>query len=235
MTDEKIAKLKPPAKKKKYFGHKPKSKTKKPKAADKTQSVPAPKQAPEKISKQKHTQHKKKQPSKSAKQVEKKQIKKGTLKIIPLGGLDEIGKNLTAVEYGDDIIMIDCGMAFPDADMPGVDQVIPDFTYLFKNSLKHRHVEVYNRAELNEKSHRNCCRLSALNVTVIHNILNYVVCITLTAICEHLIELKVLTKYSVVEAEIERLNRLGLGVEPENDLRLIELQEKLRSHVQTRG
>ena len=70
------------------------------------------------------------------KQVEKKQIKKGTLKIIPLGGLDEIGKNLTAVEYGDDIIMIDCGMAFPDADMPGVDQVIPDFTYLFKNRNK---------------------------------------------------------------------------------------------------
>ena len=52
------------------------------------------------------------------------------LKIIPLGGLDEIGKNLTALEYGNEIIMVDCGMAFPDDDMPGVDMVINDITYL---------------------------------------------------------------------------------------------------------
>ena len=55
------------------------------------------------------------------------------LKIIPLGGLDEIGKNLTALEYGNEIIMVDCGMAFPDDDMPGVDMVINDITYLEKN------------------------------------------------------------------------------------------------------
>lgn len=55
------------------------------------------------------------------------------LKIIPLGGLDEIGKNLTVVEYGGDIMVIDCGLAFPDEDMLGVDIVIPDFTYLVKN------------------------------------------------------------------------------------------------------
>ena len=54
------------------------------------------------------------------------------LKIIPLGGLDEIGKNLTALEYGNEIIMVDCGMAFPDDDMPGVDMVINDITYLEK-------------------------------------------------------------------------------------------------------
>ena len=58
------------------------------------------------------------------------------LKIIPLGGLDEIGKNLTALEYGNDIIMVDCGMAFPDEDMPGVEMVINDVTYLEKNWQK---------------------------------------------------------------------------------------------------
>ena len=65
------------------------------------------------------------------------------LKIIPLGGLDEIGKNLTALEYGNEIIMVDCGMAFPDDDMPGVDMVINDITYLEKNwsSMKIQHLE----------------------------------------------------------------------------------------------
>ena len=58
------------------------------------------------------------------------------LKIIPLGGLDEIGKNLTAIEYGNEIVMVDCGMAFPDDDMPGVDMVINDITYLEKNWQK---------------------------------------------------------------------------------------------------
>ena len=57
------------------------------------------------------------------------------LKIIPLGGLDEIGKNMTVFEYEDDIIIIDCGMAFPDSDMLGVDLVIPDISYL-RNNLK---------------------------------------------------------------------------------------------------
>lgn len=58
------------------------------------------------------------------------------LKIIPIGGLDEIGKNLTAFEYGNEIIIVDCGMAFPDDDMPGVDMVINDITYLVKNRQK---------------------------------------------------------------------------------------------------
>ena len=55
------------------------------------------------------------------------------LKIIPLGGLNEIGKNMTVYEYGGDIIVIDVGMGFPDDDMYGIDVVIPDFSYLIKN------------------------------------------------------------------------------------------------------
>ena len=55
------------------------------------------------------------------------------LKVIPLCGLEEIGKNLTVYECGNDIILIDCGMSFPDEDMPGIDIVIPDFTYIVKN------------------------------------------------------------------------------------------------------
>ena len=56
------------------------------------------------------------------------------LKIIPLGGLGEIGKNLTVYEYGKDIILVDCGMGFPDDDMYGVDVVIPDISYLEENA-----------------------------------------------------------------------------------------------------
>ena len=60
------------------------------------------------------------------------------LKIIPLGGLDEIGKNMTVLEYGKDMIVIDCGVGFPDEDMYGVDLVIPDFSYLVANKKKLR-------------------------------------------------------------------------------------------------
>lgn len=60
------------------------------------------------------------------------------LKIIPLGGLNEIGKNITVYEYGEDILVVDCGLAFPDDDMLGIDLVIPDFTYLIKNQSKIR-------------------------------------------------------------------------------------------------
>lgn len=66
--------------------------------------------------------------------------KKQNLKIIPLGGLEEIGKNITVFEYGNDIVVLDCGMAFPDEEMPGVDIVIPDFAYLEKNQDRIRAV-----------------------------------------------------------------------------------------------
>ena len=67
-----------------------------------------------------------------------KKNKSPKLKIIPLGGLGEIGKNLTVLEYEDDIIVVDLGSIFPREDMPGVDLVIPDISYLEKNQQKIR-------------------------------------------------------------------------------------------------
>ena len=72
----------------------------------------------------------------SAKQmrVPKPAKDKGKIRIIPLGGLQEIGKNLTVIEYEQDMIVVDCGLAFPEEDMLGVDLVIPDITYLEQNA-----------------------------------------------------------------------------------------------------
>lgn len=70
----------------------------------------------------------------------KTKLPKGKLKIFSLGGLHEIGKNITVIEYENDILIVDCGLGFPDDDMPGVDLVIPDMSYLEANSDKIRGV-----------------------------------------------------------------------------------------------
>ena len=84
---------------------------------------------------------KRKSSAKRSKSPSKKKEKKTNalpLRIIPLGGLQEIGKNITLYEYGDDMLLVDCGMSFPDEDLPGVDIVLPDFSYLVKNKDKIR-------------------------------------------------------------------------------------------------
>lgn len=65
-----------------------------------------------------------------------KKVKASPIKVAFLGGLNEVGKNITLFEYKDEIILIDCGLAFPDDDMPGIDLVIPDFSYIEKNADK---------------------------------------------------------------------------------------------------
>ena len=65
-----------------------------------------------------------------------KRASKKPIRIIPLGGLGEIGKNITLYEYDGDMFLVDCGMAFPDEEMPGIDIVIPDFTYVLENRDK---------------------------------------------------------------------------------------------------
>ncbi len=83
-------------------------------------------------------------PVKATEKVEKKARKqdKNTLKIRFLGGVGEIGKNMTAIEYGKDIIVIDAGVSFPSDNMPGVDLVIPDVTYLAENKHKIRGIVI---------------------------------------------------------------------------------------------
>ena len=69
---------------------------------------------------------------------EPREQRRTPVRIIPLGGLNEIGKNMTVIECSNDMFIIDCGLAFPDTEMPGVDIVIPDFTYVERNKEKLR-------------------------------------------------------------------------------------------------
>ena len=83
------------------------------------------------------TRKSKSTPKKESKK-QKSSLKKSSpeVKIIPLGGLGEIGKNMTAIEYDNEILLIDCGLSFPDDDMFGIDKVIPDFDYLVNTDKK---------------------------------------------------------------------------------------------------
>ena len=74
--------------------------------------------------------------------LQNRKVNKNALRVVFLGGIGEIGKNMTALEYGDDIIIIDCGLAFPGEDKPGVDLVIPDFTYVAQNYDKIRGIVI---------------------------------------------------------------------------------------------
>lgn len=153
ITEEKIAKLEPKkpskAKHKKNVSKKrtaqQKSSTKKRiiknESANKkpTQKKSAPKKTQQKNPVNQPEKIKRTENLKNSHRQSKSGLK---LRVIPLGGLDEIGKNLTAIEYGDDIIMVDCGLAFPDADMLGIDHVIPDFSYLSANRKKIRGIFV---------------------------------------------------------------------------------------------
>ena len=99
--------------------------------AKKNETKKAPQKAPKKVVSKKETSN---EAVVDLKQNENDfSFKKSNLKIIPLGGIEEIGKNITVFEYENDIIVVDCGVAFPEDDMLGIDLVIPDFSYLVKN------------------------------------------------------------------------------------------------------
>ncbi len=83
-----------------------------------------------------NTQNPQKQQKQRPKQKPKESSMNGMLKLIPLGGMREIGKNMTVIEYENDMIVVDCGIGFPEEDMPGIDIVIPDFSYLSNNRHK---------------------------------------------------------------------------------------------------
>ena len=110
-----------------------------------SQKAQQPAQGKDAAKKSSEGQGQKKAPAKSSKPKTTKKTSsaaepKSKLKVIPIGGLHEIGKNMTVLEYENDIIIIDCGMAFPDEQMLGIDVVIPDFTYLTENANKIRGV-----------------------------------------------------------------------------------------------
>ncbi len=121
-------------KKKKKKEEKPNSKAKNSSKKPENMKKPAQQQKQRTLNKKPKTE---KQVEENAiSQVVKKQDGGKKVKITFLGGVGEIGKNMTAIEYGDDMIVVDCGMSFPDGDLPGVDVVVPDISYLVQNKNK---------------------------------------------------------------------------------------------------
>ena len=106
-------------------------------------------------------------------------------------------------------------------------------TDFFEYRLQHRYVKVNDRAELNQKGHRNSFKLAAVDLAVIHNICNGVGCLAFANVGQHLVKLKVLAKNTVIKAEVERLGGVGLGIEPEDDFGLIKLEQSFGSEVKT--
>ncbi len=111
-----------PQKRRRYVVHRPKQQAG---SAAKKAAVPAP-SAPQPVQRRPRPQDQKRTP----------------VRIIPLGGLNEIGKNMTVFECSNDMFILDCGLAFPDAEMPGVDIVLPDFTYVERNKEKLRGIVI---------------------------------------------------------------------------------------------
>lgn len=112
--------------------------TRKPRQAKQTKAETAKKKPVSRTTRAKQTAADSSLQVKSPRRASKSIQKSAPLKIIPLGGLNEIGKNMYLYEMGNDMFIIDCGLAFPDDDMLGVDLVIPDFTYVEKNKEKLR-------------------------------------------------------------------------------------------------
>ena len=134
-------------------------------------------------------------------------FKKSKLKIIPLGGLHEIGKNITVFEYEDEIIVVDCGLSFPEDDMLGVDLVIPDITYLKKNAEKIKGLIITHGHE----DHIGAVPyfLNQINVPV------YATKLTVGLINNKLEEHKILRSSTVVEVQQGQTIKLGKYFEVE--------------------
>ena len=136
-TTKKTSTQKMPTQNKRYYKNKPVNGAQSAKpAADKPKTQPAKSVKNTKTPTTKAAASGNRQLSTANKPVKRRTTKKSAgkpLHIIPLGGLDEIGKNVTVYEYDGEMILVDCGMAFPDEDTPGVDIIIPDFTYLLNH------------------------------------------------------------------------------------------------------